>query len=275
MDRKKQTEDKKQDELESTDWGSSAPEKGLYSGSDPVELLKNGDILFSEGFVDEAKRAYWAVLRIDARNVHAKTALKKIESLELSNLFGGRSGSDSIQKLETDADHEKSLRRLEAFLDLDEVGKVQEEPAELVQQIVEKTKSLDFRERVDLVVAMIQLEFYECAQGVLAPYLKDLAASGLTPEEELSVVLLSTEIATQQEKYFDSIALLEPIALKPRYQDCDQKEVLYQLGKCFDSLKQKDRALFWFQRVFELDPFYRNSSRYLSTLIKEKGIEKK
>lgn len=244
--------------------------ESILSEENPKELLRSAKILKSEGLIQEAKKVFFAVLRLDPKNTQAKKLLEEIQEYEFKELFRDEFESSRNEKYDENIDSEEIVKNLENDLKLNLEDHLKN--SEIDAQIdIQKAQIQDL---YDISILFYNLEKYNKS----IEFLNKLLLKNTESEEELllriSGVELLASIYVEQKKYFDAIQLLEKELLENRELNFDRIQFYYLLAVSFFHLKQFDRAEFYVNETLSKRKSFKNAKELHSKImgrLKSKG----
>jgi tetratricopeptide (TPR) repeat protein len=264
--------------------GDSAPTSlASLSLAEISDQLQSAKILMSEGLAEEAKKILRRILLSDPGNAQARKSLGDIHELELKQIFGPerRRSPERRQKEESFAsiDSEMLMRQLDTDLRL---GLFSENGGEAEGQLsgpsnqlslfqdekelnrfaenLEKTLGgATYRDRIDLGIGFLEMSLYELAARQFRAAIRKILHE--TSSESIALVSATSLLAYSLilgGRPFEATLALQPVLRDPEIKAEKKVELLYLMGRAYDSLQKHGLALEWYQRVREIDPYFRD-----------------
>jgi tetratricopeptide (TPR) repeat protein len=235
--------------------------------TDPQDSFESARILFSEGFLEEAKQLLRKILMEDSSHAGAKAKLAEIHELELKQLLEDRMaprprrmGTQQPEPtLRLDRiDPETIARDLEKDLGLEEspltiVADAANE-AKFIASIRSTLRKLQAREQIDLGIG-----FLEMGLGAAASIAFEAATEDQDLGQEARLLLAQAHIAHRKlgeaELVLDEV-LSRNVAEIP---GPIGTEARYWMGRILEERGRWDQAAAWYQEVARLDATHRDT----------------
>jgi tetratricopeptide (TPR) repeat protein len=255
-----------------TDTHSASQKK--TSEEQPLEIsLETAKILYSEGFLEEAKKNLWALLRKNPEDVAARKLLDKIQTHELEKIlqFEERGARLGRQRRSESFSSEEVLQRLDADLDLGLGGSELPSKESQIRLSLgshqKKIDNLSAQERLDLTVAFMEAGFHQNALQQIDAVLKKERACPVSDEKTLlSAGYLKVHLYLLQKMPFDAIAFLESFIRELECDHVKKIDLFYMTGRAYEMMKKRVSAAQWYTEVEVIDPKYRDVQERLNRL---------
>ncbi len=227
----------------------------------PEDEIESARILMNEGLVEEAKKTLYRVLARKPELRGAHELLKKIEAIELKELFS-ESPTDPSQKAKTtNEDINGVIDQLDRDLSLglneasDAIAKKEIWNALSDSQAGE----LDAKARYDLGVAFYEMGCFLDALRELQRAEKRIRMENTFLDETgLAVVTLSAQCLIDLGRAFEAKAYLEPVLTEPDLKHEDKLGLYYAMALAEQSLGNTKNALNWYLNISGTDPDFRD-----------------
>jgi hypothetical protein len=249
---------------------------------DIADVLKNADILISEGLLEDAKRVLHSALRKSPHHIPAREKLKALHELELKYIFTGQSGVKTPDRksqvaLPTRAESESILQRLDTDFKLGIYGDPRaakddvtglslfatvEDIEAYAANLERQLSGIGIRGRMDLGIAFLEMGLPLVAAR---QFRSALSAAESTNDAEMrlgAASLLAYALITAN-KAFDAVICLEPFVSDSEIPPGDRIHFLYLMGVAHEAVGKKEAAGKWFSRVRDVDPYYRDVAERL------------
>jgi tetratricopeptide (TPR) repeat protein len=217
--------------------------------------LQSAKILFQEGLLEEAKKKLFQILIAAPNYQRAHDLLKQIQSHELKSLLGPTPNHQRPKKTKTE-DPVLIIDQLNADLGLglDLNGFDPDQENWVIQT------ELSAREHFDVGVAFFEMGCYRDAIRELRSAERQIRMEQtFLGELGVSVVALHSEALVQLGRAYEAKAFLEPVLSEPDLKREEKNVLFYVMGLVEESLGKLNEARGWFQKVFDLEPDFRDT----------------
>lgn len=237
----------------------------MRSGNENEEC-EDARILFNEGLIDEAKKRLFRVLIRVPRYPPAIALLKKIEAAELKKILApgpDLTRSVSVNQGLLEDESETVIQELELALDLGsdldrERGK---------QEFFLPNHALNYTQKLDLAVAYLEMGCFSDALRELKQAEREIRnLKSFLDSTGIAIVALTVRCLLSLDRAFEAKVYLAPVLQEPDLRHDDKLLLYYEAGCIEEDLNQLESAHDWFQRVLEMDPFFKDVAhriRYL------------
>ena len=260
-------------------------EKAEDSPGSIADLIQSAKILTNEGLVDDAKKTLHQVLIADPGNAVAKQLLVEIQELELKQIIEGAETRRPFgRRQETslpEVDVEALMRQLDQDLNLGifsdaipaaHAGQLslfysnellQDFCLRLERQLVGATT----QDWIDLGIGFLEMELYLVAIHLFAGAWKRLDPEAPeTAEVLLSATCLLAFSLILAGRPFEAVARIQPLLRDVEIKRENKAELIYLMGRTYESMKKYDLAQNFYKQVLEIDARYRDVDLRLQKL---------
>jgi tetratricopeptide (TPR) repeat protein len=243
------------------------------------DLIQSARILAGEGLLEDAKKVLRRILLADPGRITARKMLEEIHETELKQIFGDsdlprRRPGTQPQHAVLEASAETVLRGLDRDMAL---GMLDDRPSlfrdrealeEFGARMDRDFSASPAEERIDLGIA-----FLEMGLPALAVHHFRAAVSKVSfaPEAALdqsaetdgsSPLLVATGLLAYalitDGRAFDATLALQQVLNDVEIRRERKLELLYLMGRAFESLEKPDVARGWYAQAAEIEPHYRD-----------------
>jgi len=253
-------------------------EERLPEITDLEDSLQSAQIYLNEGFIDEAKRLFRAILRIDPRHPTALAKLREIQETELKNIFREeqprRYGRDRRQGTVEPVDSEWVMRQLDKDLQLgifEPSAASEPQVAELslfgdkaaldayAVRLEDEMADATAQDRMDLGIAFLEMGLFEIA----VRQFEALRQTILREDEEKApirraAISLLAYTLIRAGRPFEAMLDIEEVIGDPEITPAEKLEFYYLMGRANEKLSRKEVAAAWYGKSARLDPDYRD-----------------
>jgi tetratricopeptide (TPR) repeat protein len=223
-----------------------------YSREDELQSAK---ILFQEGLLEEAKKKLYQLLIATPNYERAQKLLKQIQDQELKSILSV-SGPPSRRKKERHEDTDAIIEKLnlDLGLGLDIQGFDPDQENWVIQT------ELSAREHYDVGVAFFEMGCYRDSIRELKSAEKKIRIKqSFLGELGVAVVALYSEALVSLGRAYEAKAFLEPVLSEPDLKREEKNVLFYVMGLIETSLGRLEEARAWFQKVYDLEPDFRDT----------------
>lgn len=243
------------------------------------DLLQSARILAGEGLLEDAKKVLRRILLVDSDRLSARKMLEEIHETEIKQIIGD---SDQPRRrlftrpddIELEASAEAVLKGLDRDLGL---GMQEDRPSlfrdrEALEQFGARMDR-DFSgspvsERIDLGIAFLEMglpalavRHFRAAVSTLS-FAPDAAADQSAETDASTPLLVATGLLAYalivDGRGFDAALALQQILNDVEIQRERKLELIYLMGRAFESLDKHDVARGWYAQAAEIEPHYRD-----------------
>lgn len=252
---------------------------GPISPEQIEDLLQSARILAGEGLIEDAKRVLRRVLVADPGRLTACKMLEEIHETELKQIFGEsemprrRSGAH-LPASALEATAESVLRGLDQDLGLgmqtdnSALFRDREALEEFGARMDRDFAASPVPERIDLGIAFLEMglpglavRHFRAAVNTLA-FAPDAAMDQSAETGGTSPLLVATGLLAHaliaDGRGFDATLALQQILNDVEIQRERKLDLLYLMGRAFESLEKPDVARGWYAQAAEIEPHYRD-----------------
>lgn len=236
-----------------------------------ADQMESARILFGEGLLEEAKKVLRKILIADPRYIAAREFLEEIHEGELKQIFSNSparrsfSTKKALDPALAEADRQDLLRKLEEDVGVGDFLKPRRSQlslfddekalAEFGQRLERDLGELSARDRLDLGIGFLEMGFHELA-------LKQFHTASHDPEISFPLLLAAKSLAARtlifSKRPYEATLLLQPVIEDSETEGLDKLEFLFLMGLAQQTLGQPELATYWYKRVVEIDPRYRD-----------------
>ena len=217
--------------------------------------LQSAKILFQEGLLEEAKKKLYQILIASPNYARAEELLSQIQAHELKGLLSKSVSSSRAQKIRTE-DSAQIIDQLNTDLGLE----LNLQGCNPEQENWVAHADLRPREHYDLGVAFFEMGcFRDAIRELKSAEKKIRMEQTFLGELGVSVVALSSEALVNLGRAYEAKAFLEPVLSEPDLKREEKNVLFYVMGLVEESLGNINDAKGWFQKVFDLEPDFRDT----------------
>ena len=262
------------------------PSQGIKKITDPHDSLKSAEILFSENLIEDAKKELHQLIIQFPDFLPAKKKLKELHELELKNIFSHKSQtqrrhqnliftqvpSDSVNALEK-LDRDLNLNLMNLNLEKD-FFKSEGNLKKFTNKLIKEQADSSLQNFIDLGIGFYEMEFYEVAL-TLFQWVKRKTQLGSELKIKISSRYLECISLISLGRYFDA-SLEANSGINDLEMDEDEKtHFMYLLGVTHEKLGKIESALAIAERIYTINPFYRDIGQKIETLKRDLNLGKK
>lgn len=229
-----------------------------------AELFRTAEILFTEGLIEEAKKAFRRVLIQDSGHSGALRRLNEIHELELKQIFGTPPGQGTSAPRISESDLEEVIDSLDRDLQvgaspLSEMDLFQDRTGieKFSRKLEQDLMGLSVQERIDIGIAFLEMDLNEMAARQFRSILRDDRA-----DQAQVATLLATAYLQANEPY-EAILVLESWLSDSEMTPKERIHFYYLMGRSYERLGKQSEALKWYRESSKIDPTYRDVSARL------------
>ncbi len=225
---------------------------------------QKGEILMGERLLEDAKKIFRKILRINPHHKKAKECLDEIQKQEIQELLTSQPKRHKIHLQETTQDLlstteviENLEQALHIHLDKLEGGPsisfflTEEDCLSFSKDVIKKLESLPQREHIDLGIAFYEFGIPEVSVKIFENLIKN-------PEyKAVGMYLLGLSLIAQG-KAIEATIRLEPLARDLTLSETQKIDFLYLMGLAFEKLNDAKKAKEFYRRAYLLNPKYRD-----------------
>jgi tetratricopeptide (TPR) repeat protein len=239
---------------ENTKQKASAPSSVEVTRVSRDGELQSAKILFQEGLLDEAKKKLYQILIAFPNYPSAVELLARIRDGEMKGLLRQTVPTAHGKKLKTE-DPERIIEKLNSDLGLD----LQMEGFDPARENWVSQTDLSSRGHYDLGVAFFEMGCYRDAVRELKfSERKIRMEQTFLGELGVAVVALYSESLVKLDRGFEAKSYLEPILAEPDLNQEEKNVLFYVMGIAEASLGKIPEAKGWLQKVYDLNPDFRD-----------------
>jgi len=255
-------------------------EERLPEITDLEDSLQSAQIYLNEGFLDEAKRLYRAILRIEPRHPVALTKLEEIQETELRSIFHEeqprRYGRDRRQAAADPGavDSEWVMRQLDKDLQLgifEPSAASEPQVAEMslfadkaaleayAARLEEELAEASAQDRMDIGIAFLEMGLFELAARQFETLRQAIPREDedRAPIRRASISLLAYTLI-RAGRPFEAMLDIEEVLGDPEITPAEKLEFYYLMGRANEKLSRREAAAAWYGKSARLDPGYRD-----------------
>ena len=223
------------------------------------ESMSSAGILRSENLLEDAKKILRGILRRDAGYIPAKILLEEIHEDEVKHLFSEGYGRRRSKRDKESDDPSGIADALYQELRIDDHDQREKDRRAELEKAVLQQKTQSLQCRLDLGVACLSMGLSAAAVELFNSVLEE----GRRDREGLRSLIVSASgllanTHLDQGRAFQCIAAVEPILSDLEIPDSEKIPFFYYMGRSYEVLNRKSLATKWYQKVEQLDPFYRD-----------------
>ena len=227
-----------------------------------LDELQSAKILFQEGLLEESKKKLYQILIGMPAYQSAQDLLKQIQSQELKGLLSQSLSLSRPKKIPTE-DASRIIQKLNEDLGLNlDIKAFDADRENWIHPI-----NLNAKEHYDVGVAFFEMGCYrDAARELRAAEKKIRMEQTFLGELGVSVAALYSETLVLLGSPYDAKVFLEPILAEPDLKLEEKNVLFYVMGLALESLGQLKQSKSWYQKVYAIDPGFRDTEFKLKQL---------
>jgi hypothetical protein len=240
-----------------------------------TDSIENVRILIGEGFLKDAKKILYHMLREDAHNSSVLQILTDIQKIEIQNVFNHSivNITDPVENIpqEKCADLSILLHQLDEKYQLGVASTHDPESGQdcvaLCRQLETHLVTCDASDMdwIDLGIAFLEMELFPAAEYFFQFVCRRIqfrlvALEGSVCDESTLIspsCLLAWTLILLGRGY-DAVSRLQPLLMNVDIRPEDQIELLYLIGRGYETARDLIPARRYYQQVVQLNPNYRD-----------------
>lgn len=249
-------------------------ERSLLESRGPESAFQNAEILFREGFTEEAKKELYRILRETPKDPSARKLLDEIQQFELNRIFQSHEKPEEktsrfpMRSILKELDRELQLGIFERSHPASLEASFFEDSVQIqsyLENLEKELKNASLKDRMDLGIAFFEMGLYEIAAHQFRK-VSELSIRGA--EYDLSVSALGLQALSLIEggRPFDAILMVEGALADPDLRESDRIDFLYLMARAHEELEKWEAAGEWYHQVLENDPSYRDAKQRLDEM---------
>lgn len=248
--------------------------------SEIEDMLQTVGILKDEGLLDEAKKILRKILRIHPNQILAHQKLEEIQKIELHQILEvvpaphSQSHEAAMGLIAADVHSETIMKNLDIDLRLgifSDDGFFEERSAvslffssqsameKFANKLDQDLAGVSFSDRMDIGIAFLEIGLFEVAARQFRVAAREpaslLAASSLLA---YSLILAGHP--------FEAVLTLEPFFEDAELKPDEKIDLMYMMGRAYESLQKPQKASHWFKQVSAIKSSYRDVDHRLRFL---------